>query len=127
MKVVSVNDTKGTAREVWCPDQAFVSFRLLLAEDGMGFSLHKTVLPAGGPHRWHYKHHKEACYCIKGEGVLTSESTGERFAIYRDVCYVLDKNDPHTLEVMDDMELLSVFNPPCTGSEVHRDDGSYAP
>ena len=36
--------------------------------------------------------------------------------------YVLDNHDPHYLRASEheDMELLSIFNPPITGNEKHR-------
>lgn len=128
MRVVSITDVsgEGNPREVHCPHGAFVSHRFLLRGDGMGFSLHKTVIPKGGPHHWHYKHHKEACYCIAGRGVLTNSVTKQVFLIVPDVCYVLDNHDEHTFKALEDTVLISVFNPPVVGTEVHGADGSYA-
>ena len=128
MRVVSITDVsgEGNPREVHCPHGAFVSHRFLLRGDGMGFSLHKTVIPKGGPHHWHYKNHKEACYCVSGGGLLTELLTGLCFVIKPDTCYVLDSYDDHTFEATEDTVLISVFNPPVYGNEVHRHDGSYA-
>ena len=53
MKIVKINQLENTDREVH--GEGFTSFRALLAKDGMGFSLHKTVIPIGGPYHWHYK------------------------------------------------------------------------
>ena len=125
MKVLHLRNIALTDREVHCPKGGFVSFRFLLASDGMGFGLHKTVIPSGERHRWHYKHHLEACYCIQGRGFLTSGETGECFEITPDTCYVLDKHDEHWFEAVADTVLISVFNPPITGGEVHQEDGSY--
>lgn len=125
MKTVCIADLVGTPREVKCPKGAFTSIRPVLHCDGMGFSVHKTIIPKGGPHFWHYKHHLESCYCIAGHGELVSLATGERFAISPDTVYLLDKNDPHTFEAFDDVVLISIFNPPVTGLEVHGPDGSY--
>lgn len=127
MHVVKMSDIAGTSREVHCPRGSFTSYRFILQSDRMGFGLHKTVIPAGPAQRWHYRHHKEACYCVSGKGVLTNEITGERFSVTPDVCYVLDEHEPHTFQAIEDTVLLSVFNPPCVGDEVHREDGSYAP
>lgn len=91
----------------------------------MGFSLHKTVIPAGPPQHWHYKDHLEACYCVSGKGLLTNLRTGQYYAIQPDCCYVLDEHDNHTFEALEDTVLISVFNPPVTGREVHGADGSY--
>jgi L-ectoine synthase len=125
MKVIKISDLADTEREVQCPRGGFTSFRALLKSDGMGFSMHKTVVPPGPPQFWHYKHHKEACYCIAGRGVLTNYRTGEAFTIEPDTIYVLDQHDPHTLQAIETVVLVSVFNPPVTGTEVHGADGSY--
>jgi len=125
MKIVSMKDVAGTDREVHCPKGGFTSFRYLLAKDGMGFSLHKTVIPAGEAQHWHYQNHLEACYCIQGEGVITNLATGKRHLISPDVCYVLDNHDDHTFQAYEETVLISVFNPPVTGKEVHNANGSY--
>jgi len=129
VKVVSIKDVSGDGnpREVHCPHGGFVSHRFLLACDGMGFSLHKTVIPKGPAQRWYYKHHKEACYCVAGRGVLTNSVTKQVFLIEPDVCYVLDNHDEHTFKALEDTVLISVFNPPVCGNEVHLPDGSYRP
>lgn len=103
----------------------FESIRLLLASDKMGFSLHKTIIPKGEVLHWHYKHHLEACYCIKGEGELVDLKTGNRYIIVPDSLYVLNNHDDHTFQALEDVELISIFNPPVTGSEIHKEDGSY--
>ena len=102
-----------------------ISLRAILAEDGMGFSINKTVIPKGGPHHWHYKNHLEACYCISGEGILHNLGTGERFFIQPDMIYALDKHDDHTFEALTDVILISIFNPPLKGNETHDQYGNY--
>jgi L-ectoine synthase len=125
MKVLHYEHIAGTDREVHCPNGGFVSYRYLLEKDGMGFSLHRTFIPKGPQQRWHYKRHKEACFCIQGRGFLTNAASGETFLIEPGVCYVLDKHDEHYFRAIEDVVLISVFNPPVTGSEVHDESGSY--
>lgn len=125
MKVLRNKDVAGTKREVRCPKGGFVSFRYLLAKDGMGFSLHRTEIPKGPPQHWHYKNHLEACYCISGTGWLRKVGTRTAYYIQPGVMYALDKHDDHTFEALEDVVLISVFNPPVTGREVHQEDGSY--
>jgi len=76
---------------------------------------------------WHYTNHLEACYCVSGAGILVDLKTGEKHWIFPDHCYALDQHDDHTFQAIEDTVLISVFNPPVEGSEVHREDGSYAP
>jgi len=124
MKVIT-NDMAIENRTVHCPKGGFVSIRYLVKDDGMGFGLHRTEIPKGDWQHWHYSHHLEACYCISGNGFLKSADTGEVFEIKPGVCYVLDKHDDHYFRAVADVVLISVFNPPVTGREVHREDGSY--
>jgi L-ectoine synthase len=49
------------------------------------------------------------------------------YGIVPDTCYILDQHDDHLFEALEDTVLISVFNPPIIGGEVHREDGSYAP
>lgn len=103
-----------------------VSNRLLLDEDSMGYTMTKTVIEPGKRVFQHYKNHLESCYCVKGKAILTNAMTGEEHAIEPDVTYVLDKNDPHYFEAIEETVLICVFNPPLTGREIHQEDGSYA-
>jgi len=123
MKIRKIKDLLGTDRDV--NGIGFKSVRVLLEKDGMGFSLHKTYIPKGDEHFWHYKNHQEACYCVSGKGMIKNMKTEETFLIEKDTTYILDQNDPHTFQSFEDVVLISVFNPPIKGREVHRSDGSY--
>jgi len=103
------------------------SRRLLLEEDGVGFSLHDTVIRAGTETLIWYKHHVEAVYCIEGEGEIELTETGEKYPIRAGMMYVLNAHERHYLRGTTDMRMVCVFNPPCTGREVHDDEGAYAP
>lgn len=106
---------------------AGVSNRILLEDDGMGYTMTKTVIhPVAGKVFQHYKNHLETCYCVSGWATLTDANTGEQFEITADVTYVLDKNDPHYFEAHEETVLICTFNPPLTGQETHQEDGSYA-
>ena len=66
MIVRNIDDIRGTAQEVAAPN--WVSRRLLLAKDGMGFSFHETTIFAGTETHIHYRNHLEAVFCVAGEG-----------------------------------------------------------
>ena len=125
MKIVKIDDIIGSDREVEGP--GWVSRRMLLKSDGMGFSFHETIIPAGAElHLW-YKNHLEAVYCVAGNGSIEDKATGEVHEIRDGVLYALDNHDAHILRGgTEDMRLICAFNPPVTGREVHREDGSYA-
>lgn len=125
MKIIRTSELP-VERSVACPKGGFVSHRILLDSDGMGYTLTKTVIPVAGKQFWHYKDHLESCYCVSGRGIITNKATGESFDIVPDTTYVLDKHDPHFFEALEEVTLICVFNPPLTGREVHQEDGSYA-
>lgn len=125
MIVRDFNKLKDTDRSV--SDAQWTSVRMLLADDGMGFSFHITTLQAGSEHQFHYKHHFESVYCMQGKGSITDLGTGETHAITPGVMYALNLNDKHVLRADETLVMGCCFNPPVTGTEVHREDGSYAP
>lgn len=125
----SIDEIKNTDREVFAENKNWVSRRLLLKKDGMGFSFHETIIFAGTQtHIW-YKNHVEAVYCVEGEGEVEALTDGKVYRITPGTMYALNNNDEHYLRADKgkDMRLLCVFNPPVTGREVHQADGSYAP
>ncbi|MDX5383077.1 MAG: ectoine synthase [Rhodobacterales bacterium] len=124
MIVRDFNIEKKTDRRV--ADQKWESVRLLLADDGMGFSFHITTIQAGSEHTFHYKNHFESVYCISGEGEIEDLATGKVHQITPGVMYALNLHDKHTLRARKELVLACCFNPPVTGKEVHRADGSYA-
>lgn len=125
MIVRDFNTLKTTDRSV--SDARWTSVRMLLADDGMGFSFHITTLEAGSEHTFHYKHHFESVYCMSGRGAITDLATGQTHEIKPGVMYALNLNDRHTLRADEELVMACCFNPPVTGTETHREDGSYAP
>lgn len=103
------------------------SVRLLLKDDGMGFSFHITTIHAGAELHMHYKNHLESVFCMEGSGSITDLATGETHTIRPGVMYALNKNDKHILraDAGGPMMMACVFNPPVTGKEVHGEDGAY--
>ena len=124
MKIVRLDDLKGTDQEVVSP-AGWTSVRFLLKKDGMGFSFHETTFPPGLKFDMWYKNHLEAVYCYQGEGTLTNRDTGEQHKIEPGTLYALDNHDRHTLEAHSELKLVCAFNPPVTGREIHDEDGAY--
>ena len=123
MLVTRLADIGASDRDVHAP--TFRSRRLLLAQDGMGFSFHDTILYAGSVTPMWYRNHLEAVYCIDGEGELEETETGLIHQITPGTLYALDKHDRHELRAKTDLRMICVFNPPLWGGEVHEEDGSY--
>lgn len=124
MIVRNVKDVIGTEREVRTDN--WVSRRVYLKEDGMGFSFHETTIFPGTETHIHYKNHLEAVWCVEGDGEIETVADGKKYAISPGVVYALDKHDEHYLRGgKEAMRLICVFNPPLSGKEVHDADGVY--
>lgn len=123
MIVRKLTDIIGTDRDV--DDGNWVSRRLLLRKDGMGFSMHETILRAGTETYMWYKHHLEAVYCIDGEGELEDLATGTIYRLEPGTLYALNDHDKHIVRAQTDIRTVCVFYPPVTGQEVHDEEGVY--
>lgn len=123
MKVVKLEDVIGTERDV--KTDTWNSRRLLVKDDGMGYSVTDTIIYAGTEtHIW-YKNHLEAVYCIEGEGEVVTLKDNKVWPIKKNELYALDKHDEHLLRAKTDMRMVCVFNPPLSGTEVHDENGVY--
>jgi L-ectoine synthase len=125
MIVRSLNEIMGTEREVHAKNGNWVSRRLLLRHEKMGFSMHDTTILAGTETYIWYKNHLEAVYCVGGEGEIEDLETGQTHPIRDGVLYALDGHQRHYLRARTDMRMVCVFNPPLTGKENHDDEGAY--
>jgi L-ectoine synthase len=123
MIVRSLKDIIGTERDVEAP--TWKSRRFVLASEKVGFSMHDTVLYAGTSTDMWYANHIEAVYCIEGTGELVNRETGETHRLEPGTLYLLDGHEHHTVRAHTDLRTVCVFNPPCTGREVHDENGVY--
>jgi L-ectoine synthase len=101
------------------------SYRFLVQNDSMGFTVAHTVVKAGSKSPLQYRRHLEACYCIAGRGQVVEED-GTVHEIEPGVLYALDKHDKHYLIAGPDcdLELVSVFSPALRGDERHSLDAA---
>lgn len=123
MIVKHLHEVAGTKDDVAA--EKWRSRRLLLQKDGMGFSLHDTIILAGTETAIWYKNHLEAVYCIGGEGEIEVINENKIYPICAGTLYALNNHEKHYLRAKTDMRMVCVFNPPCTGLETHDKDGSY--
>ncbi|MFT7670427.1 MAG: L-ectoine synthase [Planctomycetota bacterium] len=123
MIVRTLDELEATDRCV--RDENWVSRRLLLQSDQMGFSMHDTILHAGTTTPMWYRNHVEAVYCIEGEGEIVDIEAGTTHPISKGTIYALDKNDKHILRATTQLRMICVFNPPLLGQETHDADGAY--
>ncbi len=125
MIVRNIEEIKGSEREVTAENNNWISRRLLLKRDGVGFSLNETIINEGTETYIWYKNHVEAVYCIEGEGEVELVDDNKVYNITPGTLYVLNKHEKHLLRAKKRMRVVCVFNPPLVGSEVHQEDGSY--
>lgn len=123
MIVRTLDEITGTDRDVEAEN--WTSRRILLAQDGMGFSMHDTMIRPGTETLIWYRHHLEAVYCIEGDGEVEVLATGKVYPISAGTTYALDGNEKHLLRARTQMRMVCVFNPPLTGREVHDEEGVY--
>jgi L-ectoine synthase len=125
MIVKHLSEILGTAAHA--RGEGWESRRILLAGDGLGYSLHDTLVKEGAELTLEYKNHVETNYCIAGEGEVEEVSTGRIWPLSEGSVYVLDAHERHVLRALKgDLRLVCLFTPALTGREVHDADGSYA-
>lgn len=123
MIVRDLNQARESRRRV--VSNGWESTRLLLKDDGMGFSFHITTIYAGAELPMHYRNHLESVYCVSGMGSVENLASGEIHEIGPGVMYALDRHDRHVLRARSEMVMACVFNPPLNGREVHDATGAY--
>jgi L-ectoine synthase len=124
MIVHDVDELRKTDRQV--VTENWQSTRLIVKSDGLGYSVHHTIVPEGSEVHCHYQQHFETNYVIAGEGEVFHVESGKTVPIAVGTVYALDKHDEHVLRATKgDLHLVCVFNPPITGKEVHNETGGY--
>ncbi|WP_028610743.1 ectoine synthase [Paenibacillus harenae] len=122
MIVKHLSDVIGTKDDI--DTKNWNARRLLLKKDGMGFSMHDTLIKAGTETLIWYRNHVEAVYCVEGEGEIEVVG-GSVYGIQAGMLYALDGHEKHLLRAKTQMRMICVFNPPLVGDEVHDADGVY--
>ncbi|MBP2562491.1 L-ectoine synthase [Neorhizobium galegae] len=124
MIVRHIDDLRNT--EQFVSTDKFTSTRLIIKADGMGYSVHHTLVQEGTEIPCHYKDHLETNYCIAGEGEVLDVETGAVHQIRIGTMYALNKHDEHVLRATKGtLHLICVFNPALAGAERHNPDGGY--
>ena len=123
MIVRQLNDIQDSEHDAH--GETWTSRRLLLAKDGVGFSLHDTVMKAGTETTMWYKNHIEAVYVIEGEGELQDLVNHKTYPLAPGTLYTLNGHERHVVRPKTDVRMVCVFNPPVTGRETHDAEGAY--
>ncbi|WP_018180691.1 ectoine synthase [Jongsikchunia kroppenstedtii] len=124
MIVRTTAEITGTERDVAAED--WRSKRIVLADDGVGFSFHETTIAPNTVHEFHYRNHIEAVWLVEGTGTLTDLDNGQTYDLAPGSMYLLNGHERHQVATTTKMRMLCVFNPPVTGREVHDETGAYA-
>ena len=125
MFVRTPDDLAAAGRVVSLNNGAVTSARVITAADGIGFSYNENRIPAGSSFKLWYKNHWEGNYVVSGGGLVTHLETGETVALKAGILYVVGPNDPHRIEITEDIHVLSIFCPALKGDERHDADGAY--
>ncbi len=123
MLIRQLDTIRASQRNVVTP--GWESARMLLKDEGMGFSFHITTMYAGKELRMQYRNHLEAVFVLQGSGTIKNLATGEVHELRPGTLYALDEHDRHVVRPETDIVTACVFNPPVTGREVHDETGSY--
>ncbi|HWK53475.1 MAG TPA: ectoine synthase [Hyphomicrobiales bacterium] len=123
MIVRKLDEIRNSDRNV--KSNGWESARLLLKQEGMGFSFHVTTMYAGAELRMHYQNHLEAVLVLEGTGTLEELDGGVTHQLAPGVMYALNQHDRHVVRPETDLLVACVFNPPVTGREVHDANGAY--
>lgn len=125
MIVRTLDEITDTERDVESENKQWRSKRIVLAKDGVGFSVHETVLQPGTINDFWYANHIEAVFVTEGEGELYDKDNDVTYQLAPGSIYVLSGNEKHQLRPKTQMKTVCVFNPPVTGREVHDENGVY--
>ncbi len=120
----SAEDLKGTKRFVQA--DGFVSIRLALAEDNLGFTVTEATGKTDIDLEIEHKNHIEAVYVLEGTGEVEIMETGETYKLYPGVFYAFDKHERHRYRLDTEVKAIAIFNPPLVGDEINDETGGYA-
>jgi L-ectoine synthase len=115
MFIRSVREILGTERDV--VGEGWTSRRLILARDGLPYSLHETVAAAHTTLRFAYRGHRETVYGICGAGTIANLATGEVRPLEPGTLYTAGIGEDHRVSTQSKMKFLCVFDPPLAGRE----------
>jgi L-ectoine synthase len=115
MFISSITDVIGTDREV--QGDGWTSRRVILAGEGMGYSVHETTVDAGSRLHLAYEHHRETVYCLEGRGTLLEVASAEAVALTPGSVYSAGMREEHILTCDTEMTFLCIFTPGLEGNE----------
>lgn len=129
MLIRTMGDVEAAGRTIIINHGAASAVRLLLKDDGVGFSVSEARMRPGTVANLWYKNHWEANYVRSGTAVLEDMVAGRHWNLKTGDLYLVGPTDRHRLTATSPevFRVVSVFNPPIAGLETHDADNSYPP
>lgn len=115
MIVRSVSEIVGSERDVH--GNGWMSRRLVLADDAIGYSVHETTLEPGVELPFEYRRHRETVYCIEGEGSIEDVGSGVTVPLRPGTMYSAGVGEAHVVRAETQVKVLCVFTPALAGAE----------
>src|ERR1700712_4224554 len=97
MIVRTLDEITDTDRDVEAENKQWRSKRIVLAKDGVGFSVHETVLQPGTINDFWYANHIEAVFVTEGEGELYDKDNDITYRLGARAPYRVMGNEHHPL------------------------------
>lgn len=102
----------------------WTSTRFFIKRDGLGFSLHETIIEAGTEQVFWYKNHIEAVIVTEGKAEVVNIATGEIFSLEAGSAYAMT-GDKHIFRTITKVVCFCIFSPGLNGDEIPDEDGVY--
>jgi L-ectoine synthase len=109
------SELQHTSRHV--RNDAYETFRLLLASDGLGVTITDIVLKPSIEATYGHERHVEMAYCIEGRAHIVDHATGRRTQVTPGTLWVAEKGDSFLFGADEPTRLICVFSPPFDGHE----------
>jgi L-ectoine synthase len=110
-----VQELIGSDREA--TGHGWKSRRLILANDGLPFSVHETTVAAGTGLHLTYARHSETVYCIEGKASIAVGRGQGALEITPGTLYSAAIGDVHVLRAAEETRFLCIFEPALVGRE----------
>ena len=127
MYIKTLKDLRAAGREKVVAAGSARATRFVTQDDGLGFTVSDVYLAAGNQNVLWYKHHWEANYVVEGKGTVKDLTTDETWVLEPGVMYIVGPKDRHSLKADTALHIISIFNPPLKGDEIHDEDGALPP
>lgn len=127
MLIRTMGDVEAAGKTIVINHGAASAVRLLLKDDGVGFSVSEARMRSGTVANLWYKNHWEANYVRSGTAVLEDMVDGRHWNLKPGDLYLVGPTDRHRLTATSPevFRVVSVFNPPIAGLETHDADNAY--